>query len=108
MLCFVSKLRNTVKTAKPLCAGSIPARASNPLNDLRHFLRCRNRGTVVNNLVTPVEFLIESPSPAFPAQPPQSVSAAPNFSILPIAFHLVLLCRMGITDNHVDLGVTGH
>jgi hypothetical protein len=27
--CFVSTLRVTAKTAKPLCAGSIPARASN-------------------------------------------------------------------------------
>jgi hypothetical protein len=31
---FVSKLRNTVKTAKPLCAGSIPARTSNTSQQL--------------------------------------------------------------------------
>jgi hypothetical protein len=34
--CFVSGLRVAVKTAKPFCAGSIPARASNlfPINPL--------------------------------------------------------------------------
>ena len=32
--CFISGLRVSVKTAKPLCAGSIPARASNTLNNL--------------------------------------------------------------------------
>ena len=32
--CFISGLRVAVKTAKPLCAGSIPARASNFINNL--------------------------------------------------------------------------
>ena len=33
--CFYNDLGVVRKTAKPLCAGSIPARASNPLNNLR-------------------------------------------------------------------------
>jgi hypothetical protein len=33
--CFVSGLRVAVKTAKPLCAGSIPARASNTFSNLK-------------------------------------------------------------------------
>jgi hypothetical protein len=33
--CFISGLRVAVKTAKPLCAGSIPARASKSFNNFR-------------------------------------------------------------------------
>jgi len=37
--CFISGLRVTVKTAKPLCAGSIPARASNSFQQFASNLR---------------------------------------------------------------------
>jgi hypothetical protein len=42
--CFVSGLRVAVKTAKPLCVGSIPTRASNinqPLGDLEASQDCQ-------------------------------------------------------------------
>ena len=49
------------RSAKPLCAGSIPARASTPSNNLARSRRRGRKPTAARTIVTPRRFLLNHP-----------------------------------------------